>query len=398
MVLTPPSQRPQPDVRSVLLEAIKTLTEHGIDGQAFVRYGLGPRLADKIAALASLPKLLSLVSQNEAAEEFSRLIDELPAEVLAWSHLCGADAAPKEPVRMSITNPEGEILDGIMEIAHDWHAKVRAWVQEASMQDILDWKCPPDEEFNHLIDYEAGNEEIEVSYGWIVDRLTETYLSDWVEKSLHSEYRWLKGGTPNLFPDTILALRPLGQDALNAEIAERAVMSAGDTIQRETVRQLDIQAAQLVRLGNRRTAVSTYRLILKISPGDASARNNLGFALIPDEPRKALRHLNTAARNGYDEPFINAHNRMLCNMLIGAQKEALQIAEDTWSSFMTERVVPAILWSQEGNNWIAGSAPDARVAVADLAVEAALIVGGDVHSVWESRVRSLTGEIRDENR
>lgn len=394
-VLVPPSRRQQPEesLAGVLL-AVRVLTERGLDGDAFVRYGLGPQLSDRIAAIGSLPQLLNLVGSGIEAEGIDEILASLPSESTAWSRLCAADAALRVESGGS-ANPDGVFLNGVMEITHDWHARVRAWIHQAGVRELVEWNCPSEADFQSTPESDGTESEVEGHYGWIVDRLTETYLSDWVESSLHREYRWQRGDMPSVFPDPLLQLRPIQRDALNSEIADRAVMGQGDEVQRETVNQLDIQAAQLVNAGHRGSAASIYRLILKISPGNPAIRNNLGFCLIPDEPRKALRYLTTAAKGGYDQPFINTHNRMLCHLLIGNPKEALLIAEDAWSSFMTEQMVPAILWQQRNNSWATARVPDARLAVAELALGAAQALGGETFDKWWTRLQSTAEAARD---
>ncbi|XVV37432.1 hypothetical protein ACQPXT_28680 [Streptomyces sp. CA-100214] len=389
-VLMPPSRRSDPEqVRETVLEAIDALTDRGLDASAFVRFGLGPRLGDMIAAIASLPQLLAMVPESRAAKNVPHILESLPGESKEWSQLCAADASPRKK-SVGSSNPDGVVLNSLMELTHDWHGRVRIWVQQASIAELIDWMCPSEEDFNSLVENEIPEVEIEGHYGWIVDRLTETYLSDWIEKSLHLEFRWQKGGMPNLFPDEIFNLRLVQRDALNAEIAERAVMGSSDRAHRETMEQLSIQAAQLVKAGHRDQAASIYRMMLKIAPSDPKVRNNLGFSLIPDDPRKALRHLTVAARGGYDHPFINAHNRMLCNLLIGAPKEALHIAENTWTSSISQQLVPALLWSRHGQDWVICHVTDARPEVAKLALAAANILGGEEAEVWQSRFHGLS--------
>ncbi|MFH8594161.1 hypothetical protein [Streptomyces rimosus] len=392
-LFTPPSQRKQPlQARGRITEALKALTGRGLDGHAFVRYGLGAELAERIAGLASLPQLFSLVAPGGANGEVDELLSHVPQEVTPWTHLCKADIASISAESRGTSNPEGLLLNSVMELTHDWNSRVHTWAQRAAIHHLIDWECPTDYDFNALVDGGAPESELESCYGWLVDRLTGTYLSDWKTSSLHHEYRWLKAAAPTPFADKIMGLRHIKPVDLNAEISERAVMSQGDEAQRETVAQLSFQGAQLVKSGNHDAAAATFRLITKIAPGDASARNDLGFSLVPNEPRKALRHLTTATKMGYDQPFINAHNRMVCNLLIGSPKEALYIAENAWASAKREQAIPAILWSWTGDRWIAQNALDARVEVARLALHAAQTLGESAQETWQSRLSSLLPE------
>ncbi|MFK0110013.1 hypothetical protein [Streptomyces sp. NPDC091217] len=389
-LFTPPSQRNQPaQAREKIIEALRALTDRGLDGYAFVRYGLGPELAERIAGLASLPQLISLVTRNDSSEDEAEMLDSMPSEVSPWVQLCKADVASTSTSKGHSSNPEGSLLNSIMELTHDWHSRVHSWAEQADIDDLVDWKCPSGEDFNTLVDCATPENDLESSYAWVVDRLTETYLSDWEDASLHHEYRWLKAAAPIPFSDEIMNLRLVSSETLNAEIAERTVMSQGDKAQRETVTQLAFQGSQLVKSGNRDAAASTFRLITKIAPEDSNARNDLGFSLVPDEPRKALRHLTTAAKMGYDQPFINAHNRMICNLLIGTPKEALYVAENTWNSAMADQSIPALIWTQENDQWVVRHVPDARAQVAVLALQTAQALGGEVQEVWQARLTSL---------
>ncbi|GAB2910810.1 hypothetical protein GCM10022245_52580 [Streptomyces mayteni] len=388
-LLAPPSEREHPlQSREKIVDALKALAGGGLDGYAFARYGLGPKIAERIAGLASLPQLLNLVTPSRRSGEIDEILHNMPHEVTPWAQLCRADTTARPINGGEESNPEVLLLT-ITELTHDWHSRVQSWTQQADINNLIDWKCPTDDEFNTLVDYGTPDADLESQYAWVVDRLTETYLSDWEESSLHHEYRWLRAAAPIPFPDAIMDLRPISSAALNAEIAERAVMNQGDESQRETVAQLTFQGAELVKSGNRNAAASTFSLITRIIPENPNARNDLGFALIPDEPRKALRHLTAAARMGYDQPFINAHNRMVCNLLIDAQKDALYIAEATWCSSLTEQAVPALIWTDVEGQWLVQYVPDARVKVAELALQAARSLGGEAQETWQTRLVSL---------
>ncbi len=390
-LLTPPSQREESvHSRAKIVDALKALADRGLDGYTLARYGLGPKIADQIAGLASLPQLLNVVIRTGFSEEVEEILTHMPDEINPWSQLCMTDVAPRS-TGDETARPE-DLFFAIMELTHDWHSRVQTWAQQVDIEDLIGWECPTSEYFNALVESSAPENDLVSHYKWVVDRLTQTYLSDWEDSSLHHEYRWIRAAEPIPFPDSVMALRSISSEALNAEIAERAVMNQGDKNQRDTAAQLAFQGAQLVKSGNRHAAASTFHLVAKINPDDASARNDLGFALVPDEPRKALRHLSAAARMGYDQPFINAHNRMVCNILIGAPKEALYIAESTWKTSMTEQVVPAILWTQTDGQWIVQHVADARAEVADLGLQAARTLGGEAEEIWQSRLVSLSVE------
>ncbi|WP_152645992.1 hypothetical protein [Streptacidiphilus albus] len=390
-LLTPPSERAEPaGTRARLVECVATLSERGLDGHGFLRYGLGVRLSEFIAALTTLPRLLEIIAtlagtEAIAAPHEASLVEakDLPREIHEWSELC------------PIGRFEGhgkDFLEKMMEATHEWAARVGSWIRLASIDDLIDWRCPSQSEFDEVDESTHGLDgDIEKQYRWISDRLAETYLADWELESLLCEYRWLHGDAPYSFRDEITSLRRIPPDAVNAEIAGRVALNKADSGDRETAELLAIQALQLLKAGHRRSATATFRIIVKLSPEDASARNNLGFSLIPDDPRAAMRYLSVAARMSYDQPAINACNKMLCSLLLRSPKEALAIAEAVWEGIELSGPVPGYLWRNENESWTIRMFPDTRVQIARMAIEAARASGDDIES-WHSRLKQLEAD------
>ncbi len=85
-------------------------------------------------------------------------------------------------------------------------------------------------------------------------------------------------------------------------------------------------------------------------PEDAGVRNNLGFCLIPVEPRKALGHLRAAANMGYEPSATNAYNQMCCYVAIGRSRAALNIADSEYKKLKVKPLA-AFLWRSHEGQW-----------------------------------------------
>jgi hypothetical protein len=391
LALTPPSER-NADSRSQALAAMAALTHRGLDGHAYIRYGIGSKLADHIAALSSMARLLQLVSKHSGHNVTlpSDLEGELPPEIWQWASLC-EELLSDEPAGQ--LSADSDLLEEIMKVTHDWRLHIQSWMFTASITEIMDWKCPGGTE-EGLIGFSGSTDtSLMESFTWISDRLTETYLSDWQVASLHNEFRWIRGEIPTPCPEKVMSARSVNLVDLTLEITLRATSSAKDASLASTVGQLGIQALQMLKSGDRTSATALFRVISRIAPTDVESKNNLGFAMIQDSPREALRHLKSAAKSGYDQPFINVHNRMLCHLLLGEFREALLIADQVWVGNFSESAVPALLWRKtDDGDWPLESYPDARQAVAALALEVAESVGSETSETWQSRFSSVSLE------
>ena len=78
---------------------------------------------------------------------------------------------------------------------------------------------------------------------------------------------------------------------------------------------------------------------------DPALRNNLGFCLIPVEPRRALEQLKAAANMGYEDGATNAYNQMCCYVAIGRSRAALNVA-DLESHKQSREAKDVLLWRQ----------------------------------------------------
>ncbi|ROQ81114.1 hypothetical protein EES39_10265 [Streptomyces sp. ADI92-24] len=392
LALTPPSERNEGKSDAQALAAISALTSRGLDGHAFVRYGVGSELANRISALSSMGHLLKFLSDHTGRE--LGLPSELKVELLEisdWSALCERMLGEES----NELSADDALLEGIMKVTHDWRLRVQSWVFTASITEVLSWKCPAGPEAGDLFEVNRKSDtDLTESFTWISDRLTVTYLSDWELKSLHREFRWLRGDIPTPCPESVMTARSLNPADLHLEIASRAVSESENEALSATVDQLGIQAVQMLKSGDQNSAVALFRVIVRIAPADVSAKNNLGFALIQDSPREALRHLKGAAKAGYDQPFINVHNRMLCHQLLGENRQALIVAEQTWLNGLPSKPVPALLWASpsSGGDWVIESHHDAREAVAQLAHGIAESMGLEASGVWRRRASEISGE------
>ncbi|MEU3493164.1 hypothetical protein ABZ747_06640 [Kitasatospora cineracea] len=373
---------------------MEALTERGLDGHAYVRFALGPRLTDLISALASFPLIQPLIVSHAKTNGLPYLLDEdmpaqhdFPEEVEPWNRAF-RDYSKSAGIDEALETLD--LLHNLIDSMQEWRIRVGAWIQIATLEELISWTCPGGAELDGAEDFRSASQsDLENHYQWISDRLGETYLHGWEMQSLLCEYRWLHGLEQGTFPDSLMELRLLPLAIVNEEIARRVAMRTVDEEEESTVKLLEFQATRMLTVGDYLSSASMWKVCCGLAPNDPKMWNNLGFSLIPTDPRKALRHLRTAARMGYSEPVINACNRMLCNQLLENPREVLSIADSTWPKVGFVGPVAAILWSRGEHGWTLASLPDARLELIHLAIEAARAVGDGSGSVWLERLEQV---------
>jgi hypothetical protein len=100
--------------------------------------------------------------------------------------------------------------------------------------------------------------------------------------------------------------------------------------------------------------------------------NNLGFCLIPHDPRRALTRLEEASRLGYPLTEINLHNRALCKLMLGEYQTTLDMICAQWDQVRGE---PAVLWRHSSHGLQLQRATSSRNELAHLAHRAATFLG-----------------------
>ncbi|MGY6658587.1 hypothetical protein ACXIZN_41160 [Amycolatopsis sp. TRM77291] len=368
------------DQATYLRQITHELTNRGMDGATLVRYGLGPELAAAVVAQAMpywLPTLRVL--PGPASEH-----DPDPEPAPPWPHpqtwedvlgpLLEAENGLAPNLDVSQANIE-KVVGAIMNAVYPW-------ALSAPLDDLLALK-PPSIEQLQAARLEPRPETVVLEqYRWIINRFAETHLSDWSTTSLHREHRWRSGNCPAPCPEALMNDREVIDHELNAEIARRAVNvelsrepAGGPTgLNRTMLAKLGMSALDLLRIGRTSEAAALFAFALHGSPDDAELLNNLGFCLIPDDPRNALHKLEEAARRNYEHGAINLYNRALCKMLLGDLKACLDMVTAAWPLGEGKR---ASLWRPGPHGLKLRETVDTQHEIAHLAHRAASTLGDE---------------------
>jgi hypothetical protein len=186
-----------------------------------------------------------------------------------------------------------------------------------------------------------------------------------------------------------MAERDIDAAELAREIARRTVFSTGGGgPNQETILAAEMigHASALCRQERCREAAALFEFAARRRPGDAEARNNLGFCLIPENPAAALAHLEAAEQMGYCHGVVNAYNRVCCQLGLKRPRAALAAADAYWKT-RDDRPGRALLWAWDGDrSWHITDVADPYLALAKLAAEIASTEGWlEAEQRWVSR-------------
>jgi hypothetical protein len=154
---------------------------------------------------------------------------------------------------------------------------------------------------------------------WLIDRFTETYLSDWRHKSLIQEWLYSHSRRRGCCPAPIMRERAIDAAELNLEIAHRVSQDEAEPVETELlhVSSFTPLALKLLYDGNTSDAASIYRAVVELRPDNYEALNNLGFCLIPTSPLEAITALDRCAKLRGSET-TNAHAAQPhCRVVLG---------------------------------------------------------------------------------
>lgn len=148
-------------------------------------------------------------------------------------------------------------------------------------------------------------------------------------------------------------------------------------------------AEKLLRQGRYREAAAVFEFGVQQRPEDAHVRNNLGFCLIPVEPREALDHLRAAANMGYEPSATNAYNQMCCYVAIGRSRAALNIADSEYKKPEAKQMT-SFLWRSREGRWELFDSENSFNDIAVFAAEIARSEGWkDQEESWRSTIEQV---------
>jgi tetratricopeptide (TPR) repeat protein len=224
-------------------------------------------------------------------------------------------------------------------------------------------------------------------YRWAVDHFAKTFYRDWNTESLHYELRWLDGDILAPCPDELMHDRKIPRNQITEEIARRVVYKRGNVDPGESLAdEMTRHAEKLLRQGRYREAAAVFEFGIQQRPENASVRNNLGFCLIPVEPREALSHLRSAANMGYEPSATNAYNQMCCYVAVGRSRAALNIADSEYKK-PEGKQTGAFLWRSHEGQWDLFETESSFKEIAVFAAEIARTEGWkDQEDFWKATI------------
>ena len=195
------------------------------------------------------------------------------------------------------------------------------WAMTASWDDLVNWRppaSPPADDAPFMP--QRTSDDL-----WVAERFTKTYLSDWSVPALRSEWRYLHGQELAPCDPAQMRVREVSANDLAKVMADR--LGAEPRPSEEMTNMLVGPAVNFLKDGRRIEAAALFEAALRHEPHSADALNNLGFCLLPDDPEKALRHLDAAMGTGQANIEVTNANRLLALILLGRWTSACDLAE-----------------------------------------------------------------------
>lgn len=224
----------------------------------------------------------------------------------------------------------GQTMSELAEDAYDrWFVDhVAEWfarLLETDSQGFLTWKASPAPLLANLPGL-LGDDEGR----WIWDRFTRARPEDWATRSLIHEWRHIAGSAES----ESIRTRTLNARTVEPDRVAEAVMSRMAGVQWGPMTPPDLSADQfvaraleLLEKGRPEEAADIFAALVVVHPGDGDAQNNLGFCLLPTDPRTASKVLDRASALPSKRKAITTANRAFAKHLLGDDEGALSLLE-----------------------------------------------------------------------
>lgn len=171
------------------------------------------------------------------------------------------------------------------------------------------------------------DDELVTEARWMLERFTQTYLRGWSSASRSREWRFLRAHHPGCCPPGLMRQRVIDAQDLAKALADEHCAQEDESSdgQSWTANHFKSTAIAKLHAGLTEEAANVFRVLSDLDPGDAEARNNLGFCLMPTSPKDAVTYLRESLEKGSPTPTLTQFNLGLTFHLIGENSEALQI-------------------------------------------------------------------------
>ncbi|MFI6510295.1 hypothetical protein ACIBCT_22040 [Streptosporangium sp. NPDC050855] len=366
--------------------ALQELTQRGLDAESLVRYGMIPEILGPVLGVLLVHRLLPHSGVDTDLQGSG-------VDVAGWRSLL------KIPAATSATSAApSQVQELVLEVSREVFDPLLDWIRHADLNELVHLIPPEENGFWSVTESVEDETHLRHKYRWLVERFTQTYLANWSLAALHLEYRWQKDIDPSSFPDSIMRDRNVSIEDLNAEIAHRAVLESKSISESLTptlflMSELENHAVTLLRERQYSESAALFNFAIQQWPNDPRAHNDLGFCLLPENPSKALIHLNNAARMGYEPYAINIYNKMCCYLSMHQPRAVLALAEEFWRERPDELDSTGVIWKMTEGGWRLVQDAYVRAAIAGLVVSVASAHGWkEDEAVWKSREQGASSE------
>ena len=194
-------------------------------------------------------------------------------------------------------------------------SSIMDWAHTVDTQALLNWFPPVDPPTKESRPSGPPDDD----GVWIVSRFTTTYLHQWPIQALRKEWLYLHGQhSPPCSPLEMNA-REVPEADLAKQMADRLAKqpSSQPGPSTQLAHMLVLPAVSFLNEGRRVEASALFEAAVHHNPGNPDALNNLGFCLLPDDPERAHKYLEKAARTGRGDRQLIDTNRILALAVLG---------------------------------------------------------------------------------
>lgn len=275
-----------------------------------------------------------------------------PEPMSSWSSWVGDNlgvAASDEPPE-ALGERGASVLSSIMQ-----------WAHTVDTQALLNWFPPADPPTKESSPSGPPDDDGR----WIVARFTTTYLHQWPIQALRKEWLYLHGQhSPPCSPLEMNA-REVPEADLAKQMADR--LAEQPSAQHDPSSQHDpaqlahmlvLPAVSFLNEGRRVEASALFEAAVHHNPGDPDALNNLGFCLLPDDPERAHKYLEKAARTGRGDRQLIDTNRILALAVLGRRTSAIDLATTYLQQHADSPPRPSATWLWDIDPVFQGNDPE----------------------------------------
>ncbi len=318
----------------------------GLSSNDLIRYGLGSSLVHTIPIAVTAPALMA-VDQRFAERNGFRQGTPLPEAPPGWVQLADLIAADTNatglaPLTGSPT-PRAQARRRMnAALTSAFTNKLHGWVETADLQALIDWEAPAVSDFLDfsLPESTKARKMAFVRSRWLMDRLTETYLSDWRFTSLQLEWRYSRGEQEPPCGRKVMRERYIERNELAFALSDAA--SRRDSTNEKSA-ALYSMALQLVKSEQVASAAEVLKLALKGDPENPKLLNSLGFCMLAEEPQVAIEYLEQARSLGYKNT-VNTCNLLYGLLRTGKYAAVLELSEAALVDWPKLDRTTSVLW------------------------------------------------------